>query len=42
MIGAIITILKVLGGPPTLPIVLLIISGVIAYFRLRSAPGVRG
>lgn len=35
MIGAIIAILAVLGGPPTLPIVLLIISGFIAYFRVR-------
>lgn len=37
MVGAIITILKVLGGPPTLPIVVLIVSGIIAYFRLRVA-----
>ena len=37
MVGAVITILKVLGGPPTLPIVVLIVSGIIAYFRLRVA-----
>lgn len=37
MVGAIITILKVLGGPPTLPIVVLIVSVIIAYFRLRVA-----
>jgi uncharacterized membrane protein YphA (DoxX/SURF4 family) len=42
MIGAIITVLKVIGGPPTLPIILLIISAFIAYFRLRTARGVRG
>ncbi len=41
MVGAIITILKVLGGPPALPIILLIISGVIAYFRLRGGASVR-
>lgn len=37
MVGAIIATLKVLGGPPTLPVVLLIVSAIIAYFRLRVA-----
>lgn len=41
MVGAIIAILAVLGGPPTLPIILLVISGFIAYFRLRPARSAR-
>ena len=41
MVGAIITILKVLGGPPTLPIIVLIISAIIAYFRLHTIRGLR-
>lgn len=41
MIGAIIAMLAVLGGPPTLPIILLIISGWIAYYRLRPERSVR-
>lgn len=42
MVGAIVAMLTVLGGPPTLPVILLIISAFIAYFRLRMAGGVRG
>ena len=42
MIGAIIAVLKVLGGPPTLPVILLVVSGFIAYFRLRAPRSLRG
>lgn len=41
MVGAIIAMLAVLGGPPTLPIILLIISAFIAYFRLRASRNAR-
>lgn len=41
MIGATITVLTVLGGPPTLPIIVLIVSAFIAYFRLRGTRAAR-